>query len=127
MVLKELSTTKQFQCTQYIHLPQKVCHTFATASNSDNIFYGCRLSVCADGACMIHAKLVVGVGNNYCPKEHILDRPALAAFNMPPVGPERMLNSIPEADNLKNTKRTCRNHGNIMSVASGDNLVFTMS
>eukprot|EP00957_Ditylum_brightwellii_P019426 1465932-Ditylum_brightwellii.AAC.1 len=34
-----------------------------------------------------------------------------------------MLDSIPEAGNLQNAKRTCCNHDNSMSVASGDNSV----
>eukprot|EP00957_Ditylum_brightwellii_P026912 2034223-Ditylum_brightwellii.AAC.1 len=60
---------------------------------------------------MMHAKLVVDVGDNYCPEEHLLGRPVLVAYNNMPVGPERMLNSIPEADNLQNAKRTCRTCG----------------
>eukprot|EP00957_Ditylum_brightwellii_P060832 4618499-Ditylum_brightwellii.AAC.1 len=71
--------------------------TFATTSNNNNIFYSCKFSVCADGACMMHTKLAVDAGGNYYPKECLLDRPVLAAFNMPPVGPKRMLDRIPEA------------------------------
>eukprot|EP00957_Ditylum_brightwellii_P038865 2937528-Ditylum_brightwellii.AAC.2 len=47
---------------------------------------------------MMHVELVVDVGDNYCPKECLLGIPVLAAYNMPPVGPERMFDSIPEAD-----------------------------
>eukprot|EP00957_Ditylum_brightwellii_P017105 1289897-Ditylum_brightwellii.AAC.1 len=76
---------------------------------------------------MMHAKLVVDVGDNYCPKECLLDRPVLTAYNNMPVGPERMLNGIPKAGNMQHAKHTCLNHGNSMSVASRDNLVSARS
>eukprot|EP00957_Ditylum_brightwellii_P076568 5819439-Ditylum_brightwellii.AAC.1 len=57
-------------------------------------------SLCADGAWMMHVKLVVDIGDNYCPKERLLDRPVLAAYDNTSVRPERMLDSIPEAGNL---------------------------
>eukprot|EP00957_Ditylum_brightwellii_P073532 5587210-Ditylum_brightwellii.AAC.1 len=73
---------------------------------------------------MMHAKLVVDVGDNYCPKEHLMDRPDLAAYNSTPVGPERMLNSIPKAGNLQHANKcTYLDHGENMSVASMDNSV----
>eukprot|EP00957_Ditylum_brightwellii_P154145 11730716-Ditylum_brightwellii.AAC.1 len=56
-ILKEVPTIKQFQYIQCIPHPKHVCHTFSTASNSNNIFYRCRFSVSADGAWMTHAKL----------------------------------------------------------------------
>eukprot|EP00957_Ditylum_brightwellii_P142643 10868277-Ditylum_brightwellii.AAC.1 len=111
-ILKECFTTKQFQYTQHIPLPKQVRHTFATASNSNNIFYSFRVSLYAGGAWMMHTKLVVDVGNNYYHKECLLDRPVLVAYNVLPIGPEKMLDSIPEAGNLQNSKRTCCNHGN---------------
>eukprot|EP00957_Ditylum_brightwellii_P201552 15326209-Ditylum_brightwellii.AAC.1 len=122
-ILKECSTTKQFQYTQHIPLPKQVHHTFATASDGDNVFHGYRFSVYADGAWMMDAKLVVNVGENCCPEECLLDRPVLAAYNSTPVGPERMLGNILETGNLQNAKRTCCNYGNNTSIASRDNLV----
>eukprot|EP00957_Ditylum_brightwellii_P045471 3446804-Ditylum_brightwellii.AAC.1 len=62
-ILKECATTKQFLLTQRILLPN-------------------RFSVCVDGAWMTHDKLVVDVGDNCCPKERLLDRPVLAAYNI---------------------------------------------
>eukprot|EP00957_Ditylum_brightwellii_P169066 12868132-Ditylum_brightwellii.AAC.1 len=124
VVLKEHSTTMQFYYTQHIPLFQKVCCTFATTSSGNKFFYGCRFSMCADGAFMMRAKLVTDVGDNYCPKERLLDRPVLESYNMPPVGPTRMLVSILEIGNLQNEKRTCCNYDDNISVASRDNLVF---
>eukprot|EP00957_Ditylum_brightwellii_P145703 11094703-Ditylum_brightwellii.AAC.1 len=98
-ILKERATTKQF-----------------------------LFSMCVDGAWMMHAKLFVGVGDNYCPEKHLLDRPVLVAYNSTPVGPEMMLNSIPEAGNLRHAnKRTCLDREENMSVASRDNLVSARS
>eukprot|EP00957_Ditylum_brightwellii_P126143 9616774-Ditylum_brightwellii.AAC.1 len=71
--MKEPSTTRQFNYSQHIPLPKKVHHTFATPSNGDDIFHGLKYSVCKDGSRMMHAELVVDVGNNYCPEERLLD------------------------------------------------------
>jgi hypothetical protein len=124
--IKDRSNTKQFLYYQRIPLPKKVRHTFATASDGDEVFHGSRYSVCPDGSYMLHVELIVDVGDNYCPEERMLDAEVMASYNITPSGPARMLDSIPERES-RGAKRACRDHEEEMSVASGDKSVGSQS
>eukprot|EP00957_Ditylum_brightwellii_P094565 7202489-Ditylum_brightwellii.AAC.1 len=71
---------------------------------------------------MMHAELVVDVGDNYCPEERLLDASIMARHNMTPLGPARILKRIPEGP-ARGIKRACYDsNDDTMSIASRNNL-----
>eukprot|EP00957_Ditylum_brightwellii_P165112 12571074-Ditylum_brightwellii.AAC.1 len=70
---------------------------------------------------MMHAELVVDVGDKYCPEERLLDASIMAKHNTTPLGPARILERIPEGL-ARGMKRACHgSNDDTMSIASGNN------
>eukprot|EP00957_Ditylum_brightwellii_P061145 4639796-Ditylum_brightwellii.AAC.1 len=96
---------------------------YATPSDGDDIFHGLKYSMCTARSWMMHAELAMEVGDNYCPKEHLLDASVMDRHNMMPLGPARILKHIPEGP-THGMKCACHDsNDNTMSIASGNNLV----